>query len=594
MPMQRPSMLKRVRSHTNRQSLSDLVHGRGNSPHPQADTISALKQIEEETLPKYSADNFYAARIGEVFNDRYKLCAKLGFGMTATVWLAKDLKADQCAGNHKYVTIKINVNTLTDDFLKGRREIAQKLFSANPNHPGYNHIRFMRDTFKLRSRHGEHLCIVYDVLREPIDNCMEKFPGRRFNSEKLRKLLPALLKGLDYLHTECGVVHTDLKADNIMMGLGDPTILDKFVQHEIDHPSPRKMPDSHGRIIYTSCSDFGEAPTDVVIGTAKITDIGLAAWGDGKNTKPIQSNAFMAPEVILQAGWSYPADIWNLGVMLWDLFETFGLFDSIDTKPGHYRPEKHLGLMIGLLGPPPVDLLKRGAKSPYYFDGDGNFKYPDYVDKEISFESSITRMRGEDKDLFVDMAKHMICWVPEERWTAKQLLDHPYLTKEREYIPTPGGLSRASTASFQSMVPPSRTGTPNPAPSIPVSRRTSNLERIPSHGSSPVANGTSSSVPDRVSSSSSRPTTPASSSVPSHALPFHMRKSEDKNGSSLPTSPGGHLVPAANVANKCSQDLIDSILKKGRNGHKQQQQEQQNEDGSTRASMDSSNSTPTK
>lgn len=86
-------MLKRVRSHTNRQSLSDLVHGRGGSPHPQADTISALKQIEEETLPKYNADSFYAARIGEVLNDRYKLCAKLGFGMTATVWLAKDLKA---------------------------------------------------------------------------------------------------------------------------------------------------------------------------------------------------------------------------------------------------------------------------------------------------------------------------------------------------------------------------------------------------------------------------------------------------------------------------------------------------------------------
>ena len=27
------------------------------------------------------------------------------------------------------------------------------------------------------------------------------------------------------------------------------------------------------------------------------------------------------------------------------------------------------------------------------------------------------------------MAKKMICWLPEERWTAKQLLDHPFLTK---------------------------------------------------------------------------------------------------------------------------------------------------------------------
>nr|KAK5440830.1 hypothetical protein LTR18_007434 [Exophiala xenobiotica] len=580
MPM-RPNILKQVRSHTNRQSLSDLVHGRANSPHPQADTISGHKQIEEETLPQYKADSFYPVRINEVLNDRYKLCVKLGFGMTATVWLARDLHAEQSAGNHKYVTIKINVNTLSEDFLKGRREIAQKLFSANPDHPGYNHIRFMRDTFKIKNRQGEHLCIVYDVLREPIDACMEKFPGRRFNSEKLRKLLPALLQGLDYLHTQCGVVHTDLKADNIMMGLGDPTILDRFVQREVEHPSPRKMPDSHGRIIYTSCSDFGEAPTDAVIASAKITDIGLAAWGTGKNTKPIQSNAFMAPEVILQAGWSYPADIWNLGVMLWDLFETFGLFDAIDTM-SHYRPEKHLGLMIALLGPPPLDFLKRGAKSSHYFDNDGKFKYPDYIDKEISWDCSVQRLRGEEKELFLDMAQHMICWVPEERWTAKQLLEHPYLTKERDYIPTPGNLSRASTASFQSQqIIPSRTGTPNPPPSTSVSRRTSNLERIPSREYLGT-NGMGMS-PDKASS---RPSTPAASSM---TLPHHVKRTDDKNGSSVMTSPGGHLALNNNVANKCSQDLIDSILSRKRNPNNQN-------NGTNRSSMDSkdSNSTPTK
>ncbi|KAI1613673.1 non-specific serine/threonine protein kinase [Exophiala viscosa] len=549
-------MLKRVRSHTNRQSIHDFIHSRGNSPHPQADTISGHKQIEEETLPKYSADTFYPIRLGDVLNDRYKVCVKLGYGMTATVWLARDLQADANSGNNKYVTIKVNVNTLTEEFLQGRREIAQKISTANSDHPGYKHVRFMRDTFKIKNRHGEHLCIVYDVLREPIDACMEKFPGRRFNSEKLRKLLPALLKGLDYLHTECGVVHTDLKADNIMMGLGDPTILDRFVQHEIEHPSPRKMPDSHGRIIYTSCSDFGEAPSDAVIASAKITDIGLAAWGEGRNTRPIQSNAFMAPEVILQCGWSYPADIWNLGVMLWDLFENFGLFDGIDTRPGHYRAEQHLGLMIALLGPPPKSLLKKSAKSQNYFDAQYNFKFPDHISKELSFGSSVQRMRGQEKDLFIDFAKKMIAWAPEERWTAKQLLEHPYLTIEREYLPTPA-LSRASTASFGSLVP-SRINTPGPAPtSVPVSRRTSNLERIPSRGS--LGNGLSTS-PEKITTSynSSRPSTPNTST-----LPMHPRRDDQKNGSYAMMSPGGHLTTS--TANKCSQDLIDSILKRGKN-----------------------------
>ncbi|EXJ79314.1 CMGC/SRPK protein kinase [Capronia epimyces CBS 606.96] len=542
----RPNLLKRAQSSTNRQGpLSHLLHSRANSPHPQADTVSGLKAIEEETLPKYNADSFYPARLGEVLNDRYKVVLKLGFGMTATVWLAQDIRANAKAGQPTYVTVKINVNTLTNDFLSGRREIAERLQTANPNHPGYKHVRFMLDTFRIKSKHGEHLCIVYDVLREPIDLCMEKFPGRRFNSEKLRKLLPALLLGLDYMHSECRVVHTDLKADNIMMGLGDPSVLERFVQRELEHPSPRKMPDNHGRIIYTSCSDFGEAPSDAVIESAKITDIGLAQWGDVRNTKPIQSNAFMAPEVILQCGWSYPADIWNLGVMLWDLFENFGLFDGIDTRPGHYRPEQHLGLMISLLGPPPKEFLKRGAKTTSYFDAQGQLKNAECLSEDLTFESSISRLRGEEKELFIDFAKKMLKWVPEERWTAEQLLEHPYLTKEREYIPTPA-LSRTSTETFGSILP-SRTGTPGPT-SSPLSASL--------HLPKDVEKSASRNSPTESTDTSLENTTSVPSTYNTTTLPYQLKKRD--------TSLSESSKPPVPQSNKCSQELIDSILNRGK------------------------------
>lgn len=396
-------------------------------PHGHADTISAFKQVEEETLPKYNAHLFYPTRLDEVLNDRYQVVTKLGFGVTATVWLARDFQAQK--SGRKYVAIKININTLSDDWIKGRRKVAECLATTNPNHPGYNHVRFMLDAFKVKGPHGQHLCVVYDVLREPIGVTMEKLPGHLFSSDNLRKLLPALLQGLDYMHSECHIVHTDLKADNIMMGLGDPTILDKIAQDEAHHPSARKMPDSHGRIIYQSRRDFGGAPTDAVIASAKITDIGLADWGDERHNHAIQCNAFTAPEVILAATWSYPADIWNLGVMLWDLFENFGLFDAIDTGPSHYHPTQHLGLMIALMGPPPKELLERGSTSATYFDEEGRFRHPKLIRQGFSFESSITRFKGKDKELFIDFAKKMICWLPEERWTAKQLLEHPWLKK---------------------------------------------------------------------------------------------------------------------------------------------------------------------
>jgi len=353
-------------------------------------------------------------------------------------------------GARKYVTIKINVNTLTQEFLKGRREIARTLMQTNAQHPGYSHVRFMLDTFKIKSKNGDHLCIVYDVLREPIDECQEKFPQGLFSSDKLRKLLPALLKGLDYMHSECHVVHTDLKPDNIMMGLGDDpdAVLEKFVAYSQTHPAPRKAPDSHdGHVVYKSCSDLllvgdddkGKSITDAALASAKITDIGLAEFGDrGLQRKAIQSNAFTCPEVLLGAGWSYPADIWNLGVMMWDIVETQGLFDHINTAPGKYHANEHLALMICLLGPPPKELLDRGLKTSYYFDYDREkeeyvFKSQKLVDKwanDMSWDNVVHRMQGANKESFIDFAKKMICWLPEQRWTAAQLLEHPWLRSQ--------------------------------------------------------------------------------------------------------------------------------------------------------------------
>ena len=83
----------------------------------------------------------------------------------------------------------------------------------------------MLDSSKPKGPHGQHLCIVYDMLRGLICDTMEKLPGNLFSSDDLRKFVPALLQGLDCIHIECYVVHTDLKLDNIMMGLGEPKIL---------------------------------------------------------------------------------------------------------------------------------------------------------------------------------------------------------------------------------------------------------------------------------------------------------------------------------------------------------------------------------
>jgi hypothetical protein len=48
--------------------------------------------LDEETLPHYDPEEFYPVRIDEVFQQRYQVIGKLGFGANSTVWLCRDLQ----------------------------------------------------------------------------------------------------------------------------------------------------------------------------------------------------------------------------------------------------------------------------------------------------------------------------------------------------------------------------------------------------------------------------------------------------------------------------------------------------------------------
>lgn len=48
--------------------------------------------IEEQTFSWYNRDKFYPVRIGQVFQSRYQVLVKLGYGSVSTAWLCRDLK----------------------------------------------------------------------------------------------------------------------------------------------------------------------------------------------------------------------------------------------------------------------------------------------------------------------------------------------------------------------------------------------------------------------------------------------------------------------------------------------------------------------
>jgi len=56
------------------------------------EVIDASQKVEEERLPFYNRDDYYPVRIGMVIKERYQVVAKLGYGISSTVWLSHDLR----------------------------------------------------------------------------------------------------------------------------------------------------------------------------------------------------------------------------------------------------------------------------------------------------------------------------------------------------------------------------------------------------------------------------------------------------------------------------------------------------------------------
>ncbi|PLB51495.1 kinase domain protein [Aspergillus steynii IBT 23096] len=355
--------------------------------------------IEEERIPHYDPKHFYPMQLHTTLANRYQVAAKLGWGTSSTVWLAKDLH-QWCWLPSRYVAIKVNTNNYaSQECAEKELRVTEHITRANPADQGRYFVRTLLDSFTLQGPHGHHICMVFDPFYEPLWMLKERFEGRVFPPDALRTIVRMIVMGLHYLHTQARVIHTakaDLKSDNIIMALRDQSLL------------------------------------DTSLGRPVITDFGLSVYGEkAPYTHPIQPNGFQAPEVILRASWDYSVDIWNLGALVWELLCGSGPFDyATSSSDSSYSEKKHLASIISSIGPPPTDMLKRERRAPRYFSDDGQFKFPDLITQTRGLDQLLTVIDGEEKRMFVKFITRLLQWQPKDRATVEELLSDPWLQQE--------------------------------------------------------------------------------------------------------------------------------------------------------------------
>ncbi|GAA93034.1 hypothetical protein AKAW_11146 [Aspergillus luchuensis IFO 4308] len=314
---------------------------------------------EEERLPFYRPEQFYPVHIGELLNSKYRVVGKLGYGSYSTVWLCHE-KSEK-----KYVAVKVLTNSLPERTLSGELGIYEHLSNLKTSHTGSAYIR-----------------------------------------------------GL-----EANVVHTDIKATNIMLSIDDKSILEDFEKAEQQSPSPKKVVDEN-RTIYTSRRL--RLPNDNLWGQPVLCDLGQARIGHAHRGL-IQPDIYRAPEVLFDMGWGHSADIWNLGVMAWDIFEGRHLFSALD-EDQEYSPSHHVAEMVAFLGLPPLSFIQRSEETRHVFSekgewlGAGGVTIPD-----TSLERLEEYLSGNGQQSFLQFIRSMLQWIPGNRKTAKELLNDSWL-----------------------------------------------------------------------------------------------------------------------------------------------------------------------
>ncbi|OBT66137.1 hypothetical protein VE03_05141 [Pseudogymnoascus sp. 23342-1-I1] len=382
--------------------------------------VSSVNPFEEER--EVGFEKFYPISLGEVINEKYKVVAKLGFGSASTIWCCRNL------ATNKYAALNIYVHDLVaEDEIGNETAIYKRLATmGNPDHPGKKYTRTIQDSFAITSRAGNsHQCLVHEVLSNDILSLRRMHPDRQVTEALLKQILIHLLLALDFLHTECHIIHTDIKEENILLDLANSSILEQLDTEEIAASSFYKA--VNGYTLYRS-ANFG-IPTK--FGRPILCDFSLARNGQVENCHDIQPDPYRAPEVILEMPWSYSADIWNVGVMVWDMFENRHMFNGLDPETGKYANRFHLASIVGLLGPPPPEFLQRSEYSSVYFDDKGNWKCVNPV-LPASWEESERNLNGSNKKAFLNFVRKMVRWTPESRTTAEELLQDPWLLGEVE------------------------------------------------------------------------------------------------------------------------------------------------------------------
>ncbi|KZS96169.1 kinase-like protein [Sistotremastrum niveocremeum HHB9708] len=190
------------------------------SPSTHSHTLSRsplnMESKDEESAAEYNRGGYLPVSVGQSFSkDRYQVVRKLGWGHFSTVWLVRDSHTER----HSALKVVKSAPRYTETALDEIKLLGQ-IAAKSPAHRGHNYIVELLNSFNHTTRSGDlHVCMVFEPLGENLLALIERHRKKGIPMDTVKLIAKQILVGLDFLHSECDLVHTDIKPENILIAI---------------------------------------------------------------------------------------------------------------------------------------------------------------------------------------------------------------------------------------------------------------------------------------------------------------------------------------------------------------------------------------